>query len=180
MNHSEKIITMSRRVVIAVALSLGLATTPSFAAGDPGKIGVVDYGKIFNQLPDTKQAQATMQATTEPIQKELARLNVEYQKAIAAFNQLPASASKAVKEQKGKDAQLKGQTLQKYQQEQSLALQKKDQELDSQIKEKITKAVESIAQKEGFSLVLEKNATHYSTPEYDLTYKVIDQLNINK
>ena len=48
-----------RRIIMAVALSLVLVAPQSFAAQESGKVGVVDSGKILQQLPETKQAEAT-------------------------------------------------------------------------------------------------------------------------
>ena len=179
MNHSGGFINVSRRVILAVALSLLLIAPPSMAATqDAGKVGVVDYGKIIQQMPETKQAETTLQATAAPLQKELARLNMEYQKAVAAYRQLPATTAKAARDQKERDVHLKAQALQKYQQEQGPAVEKKQQELLTPIRDKVLAAVKSIAQKEGFTLVLDKGIQVYGTADHDLTFKVLNQLNI--
>ena len=163
---------------MAVVMSLVLLSAPSYAAQDAGKVGVVDFVKIQQMLPETKQAAATMQATVAPIEKELERLNQEYQKAITLYSQLPGNTSKAAREQKEMDVKLKAQTFQKYQQEQNRVVQKKEQDLTAPIRDKIITAIKAIAQQEGFSIVVEKNASWYSTPEHDLTAKVINHLNI--
>jgi outer membrane protein len=179
MNHSRGFINVSRRVILAVALCLVLVAPSSMAATqDAGKVGVVDFGKIIQQMPETKQAEASLQATTAPLQKELARLNMEYQKAVAAYRQQPANTPKAARDQKERDVNMKAQALQKYQQEQGSAVEKKQQELLNPIREKVLTAVKSIAQKDGFTLVLDKGAQVYGTPDHDLTFKVMNQLNI--
>ena len=70
------------------------------------------------------------------------------------------------------------QAFQKFQQEQGGIFEKKQQEISAPIRQKVITAIESIAQKEGFTVVLEKNAAHYVAPENDLTFKVLDKLNI--
>jgi outer membrane protein len=179
MNHTGGLINISRKVFLAAALSLLLVAPSTFAAtSEGGKIGVVDFGKIIQQLPETKQAETTLQATAAPLQKEIARLNTEYQKSVAAYRQLPASASKAIRDQKERDVNLKGQALQKYQQEQGGAVEKKQQELLTPIRDKVLSAVKAIAQQDGFTLVLDKGAQVYGATELDLTFKVLDKLNI--
>ncbi|MEI8033680.1 MAG: OmpH family outer membrane protein [Chlorobiaceae bacterium] len=165
---------LTRRVLMAAVLSLAMATSSSFAAQDAAKVAVVDFAKIFQQMPETKQAQTTMQTAAAPVQKEIGRLNQEYQKAVASYK----SAKPATKDQKEKDLNLKAQALQKYQQEQGALMQKKEQELIAPIQDKIKGAISSIAQKEGFSLVLDKSVQVWGTPDHDLTFKVMDQLNI--
>ncbi|MEI6756416.1 MAG: OmpH family outer membrane protein [Chlorobium sp.] len=181
MNHSREFIAFSRRVVMAVTVSLLLGSPLSFAAQqDSGKVGVVDFPKIQQMLPETKQAASTLQATVAPIQKELARLELAFQKATAEYRQLPPSTKPAVKAQKENEVKLKAQAAQNYQQEQNALLQKKEQDLTTPIRDKIVAAIKVIAQQEGFSVVVEKNASWYTTPEHDLTAKVINQLNIQQ
>ena len=170
-----------RRIIMAVALSLVLVAPQSFAAQESGKVGVVDSGKILQQLPETKQAEATLQATAAPLQKELDRMNQEYQKSVAAYRQQAASLSKSARDQKEKDLNLKGQALERYQQEKfgrGGIIEKKQQELLIPIRQKVLASIESIAKKEGVTLVLEKSASVYVTPEQDLTFKVMNELNI--
>ncbi len=181
MKHSRRFMTMSRRIIMAVALSLVLVAPRSFAAQDSGKVGVVDSGKILQQLPETKQAEATLQSTAAPLQKELDRLTQDYQKSVAAYRQQAASLTKAARDQKEKELNLKGQALEKYQQEKfgrGSIMEKKQQELLIPIRQKVLSAIESIAKNEGITVVIEKSASVYVTPEHDLTFKVMNHLNI--
>ncbi len=172
---------MSRRIVMAVGLSMVLVTPQSFAAQESGKVSVVDSGKILQQLPETKQAEATLQATAAPFQKELDRMNQDYQKAIAAYRQQAASLTKPARDLREKEIGAKGQAIEKYQLEKfgrGGLYEKKQQELLIPIRQKVLAAVESVAQSEGVALVLDKNAAIYVKPENDLTFKVLNQLNI--
>jgi len=181
MTHSTRFMTLSRRIIMAVALSLVLAAPRSFAAQDSGKVGVVDSGKILQQLPETKQAEATLQSTAAPLQKELDRLNQDYQKSVAAYRQQAASLTKAARDQKEKELSQKGQALEKYQQEKfgrGGIIEKKQQELLIPIRQKVLSSIESIAKKEGITLVIEKSASVYVTQDHDLTFKVMNELNI--
>ncbi|EAT59191.1 MULTISPECIES: OmpH family outer membrane protein [Chlorobium] len=179
MNHSGGFINVSRRAMVTAALSLMLIAPSSLqAAQDTGKVGVVDFGKLIQQLPETKQAETTLQATAAPLQKELARLNAEYQKSVVAYRQLPAATTKAARDQKEQEVNSKAQALQKYQQEQGGVVERKQQELLTPIREKVLSAVKAIAQQDGFTLVIDKGAQVYGTPDHDLTFKVMNQLNI--
>jgi outer membrane protein len=172
---------MTHRIIMAVGLSLVLGAPQSFAAQEAGKVSVVDSGKILQQLPETKQAEATLQVTAAPLQQELNRLNQDYQKSVAAYRQQAGSMKKPARELKEKEIGAKAQTIEKYQQEKfgrGGIVEKKQQELLIPIRQKVLAAVEAIAQKEGFALVLEKNIAIYVTPENDLTFKVMNQLNI--
>ena len=170
-----------RRIMMAVVLSLLLVGPQSFAAQGASKVGVVDSGKILQLLPDTKQAEASLQAVAAPLQKELERMSQEYQKGLVAYRQQAATLSKTAREQKEKDLGLKGQAIEKFQQEKfgrGGVIEAKQQELYLPIRKKVLASIESIAQSEGFNLVFEKSTSLYTTPENDLTFKVMNQLNI--
>ncbi len=181
MIYSGKFMKMSRRIIMAVVLSVVLVAPQSFAAQEAGKVSVVDSGKILQQLPETKQAETALQAVAVPFQKELDRLNQDYQKTIAAYRQQGPSMTKPARELKEKEIGAKALAFEKYKQEKfgtGGVFEKKQQELFIPIRQKVLTAIESIAQKEGFTLVLEKNVALYVAPESDLTFKVMNQLNI--
>uniref|UniRef100_Q3AQM1 Outer membrane protein OmpH n=1 Tax=Chlorobium chlorochromatii (strain CaD3) TaxID=340177 RepID=Q3AQM1_CHLCH len=172
---------VSRRIATGVMLSLTLAAPQAFAAQESGKIGVIDSAKILQQLADTKQAESALQAAAAPMQKELDRMNQDYQQAVAAYRQKAATLAKTAREQKEKELTTKGKAIEKYQQDnfgRGGALEKKQQELFSPVRQKVLTAVEAIAQKEGISVVVEKNSAIYATTDADITYKVLNQLNV--
>jgi len=181
MTHPRSFMSISRRIIMAVVLSLVLVAPQSFAAQESAKVSVVDSGKILQQLPEAKQAETALQATATPLQKELDRLNQDYQKSVAAYRQKAASMTKTAREQKEKELARKAASVEKYQQDnfgRGGVMEKKQQELFLPIRQKILTAISSIAQKEGFSLVLEKSGALYVADENDLTLKVLNQLNI--
>ncbi len=181
MTHSRGFMNMSRRIIMAVVLGLLLVAPQSFAAQITERVGVVDSGKILQLLPDTKQADTALRTFAAPFQKELERMNLEYQKAALAYRQQGASMTKPAREQKEKDLALKAQAVEKYQQEKFArggVVDAKQQELYTPIRKKVLASIESIAQSEGFTLVVEKSTALFTTPENDLTFKVMNQLNI--
>jgi outer membrane protein len=178
MNHSRKFMTVSRRIVMAVGLGLLLVSPSAFAVQGVDRVGIVDSGKILQLMPETKRAETTLQTAAIPLRKELERLNLDLKNSIASYEQQKASLAKPARMQKEKDLALKAQSIQKYQQVNNGVLEKKKQALFQPIRQKILTAVMSIAQKNGFSVVLEKGASLYVSPDHDLTVKVMTQLNI--
>jgi outer membrane protein len=182
MGHLKGFMNMSHRIIVAAALSLVLVPSQSFAIPQAAtKVSVVDSGKILQQLPETKQAEESLQAIATPLQKELNRMNAAYQQSVVAYQQKAPSFTKTVREQKEKELKLKAQTLEKFQQDnfgRGGTIEAKQQELFLPIRKKVLAAVESIATQEEVTLVLEKNSAIYVTTENDLTFKVLDKLNI--
>ena len=178
MNHPREYMTVSRRIVMAAALGLLLVSPPAFAAQGAERVGIVDSGKILQKMPETRQAETTLQATAVPLRKELDRMNLDLKNSIASYEQQKASLGKPARMQKEKELTLKAQSIQKYQQVNSGVLEKKKQVLFLPIRQKVLTAVMSIAQKNGFSVVLEKGASLYVTPDHDLTPQVMTLLHI--
>jgi outer membrane protein len=145
----------------------------AFAASGSQKIGVVDYGKIFQQMPETKAADQTMQAAKSQTSAELSKQQTALQNAVQAYQK--AGKQNPVKE---KELRAQDESFRKAVAEKQNALAKKEQDLITPIRQKIDGAVESIAKKEGYNLIFEKGARVYGDAEYDITFKVMDQLNI--
>jgi outer membrane protein len=181
MNYSTRFVNASRRAAMAVALSFVLAAPQTFAAQSPEKVGVVDSGKILERLPETKQAEASMKAYVAPLQQELERMQQNYQRAVLAYRQQAGSMTKPARDLKEKELTSQGDAIEKYQQEKfgrGGLVEKKQQELLGPIRQKVLGSIESIARQEGYGLVIEKNISLFVTPELDLTFKIMNQLNI--
>ncbi|WP_338076101.1 OmpH family outer membrane protein [Chlorobium limicola] len=181
MHCAGRVTSFSRQIIMAMILSVLLASPAAFAAQNAERTGVVDFGKIMQQMPETKQAETTLQATAAPLQKEFERLKLDFEKAVAAYKQQAATMTKAARDQKEKELNVKGQAVQKYQQDKfgrGGVVDKKELELIAPIRQKALGAVQTIAQKEGFTLVIDKSVLVYGAAEQDLTFKVMNQLNI--
>jgi len=182
MNHFSDMMYKSRHILMAALLTL-LFATPSLQAapGAPSKTGVVDLARILQQMTEAKKAETTLNTTAEPFKKELQRMNQDLQKSIATYGQAREGMSKQARDLKEKDLNLKAQGMKKYKQEKfgrGGIVQKKEQALITPIRQKLLTAIQAVAQKEGFSLVLDKQAMIYGAADADLTFKVMNQLNI--
>lgn len=178
MNHQKEYMIVSRRIVMAVAFGLLLFSAPAFEAQGAERVGIVDSGKIMQKMPETRQAETSLQAAAIPLRKELDRMNLDLKSAIASYEQQKASLGKPARMQKEKELTLKAQSIQKYQQVNGGVLEKKKQALFLPIRQKVLTTIMSIAQKYGYSVVLEKGAALYVAPDHDLTLQVMTQLHI--
>lgn len=180
MSYFKGLQSFSRKIVLAIALCMLLATPHAFAVESAQKIGVVDYAKIFQQMPETKAADQSLKASRDQSNAELSKLQNDLQNAVQAYLKQKATLTKPVQTQKEKELQLKDQNLKKAAAEKSELLSKKEQELIAPISQKIVATVEAIAKREGYSMIFDRNIRVYGDAQYDITFKVLDQLGIKK
>ncbi|NTU68710.1 MAG: OmpH family outer membrane protein [Chlorobiaceae bacterium] len=173
MTYLKKLETLSRRFVPAIAFCMLVAAPGAFAASGSQKIGVIDYGKIFQQMPETKTADQSLLAARTQTNNELSKLQAALQNAVQAYQKGGKQNAKKEQELRAQDENFRKAVADKQG-----ALARKEQELVAPIRQKIDAAVESIAKKEGYNMIFDKGVRVYGDAEYDITFKVMDQLNI--
>jgi outer membrane protein len=162
---------------LSLSLFMALMTmpfsAPTFAADSAQKIGVVDYGRIFQMMPETKTAEQTLATMKNQSGAELAKQQSAFQSAVQAYQK--GGKPNATKE---KELRSQQENLQKNAIEKQNLLARKEQELITPIRQKIDVSVASIARRDGYSMIFDKNARVYGDEQSDITYKVLDMLNI--
>ncbi|NTU58181.1 MAG: OmpH family outer membrane protein [Chlorobiaceae bacterium] len=169
--------TISRTMLMAVSLGMFISAPSASAADVAGKIGVVDYGRIFQQMPETKSAEQAMLTARNQTSNELNKLQTALQNDVQNYLKLKQKNGKG-EPAKEKELQGREEKLRKLAAEKQTGLVKKEQELVAPIRQKIDGAVESIAKKDGYSMIFDRNVRVYGDAQSDITFKVLDQLNI--
>ncbi len=158
---------------MSLTLGMTLSAPQAFATDNTQKIGVVDYGRIFQMMPETKAADQSLQTMKNQSGAELAKQQNALQSAIQAYQK--GGKPNAVKE---KELRTQQENLQKSAMEKQRLLSQKEQELIAPIRQKIDATVAAVAQKDGYSMIFDKSARVYGDAQSDITYKVLDQLKI--
>jgi len=151
------------------------------------KSGFVNSQTILNELPEAQEAQKklnaliqTAQDTLEKMQKEFQAQYEDYQKKQAMMT----DASKKEQEQKlvEADQQIKQFQQVKFGQTGEIAQQR--EKIFAPVREKIVKAIQSVAKEEKMVFVFDKtpegSMVLYAEPTLDITYKVLDRLKRGK
>lgn len=173
MSDSNMFRKLSRPLFIALSLGMTLSSPRAFAADAVQKIGVVDYGRIFQMMPETKAADESLQTLKNQTNTELGSQQAALQNAIQAYQ-------KTGKQNPAKEKALRAQdeNFRKNVSDKQRMLTQKEQELVAPIRQKIDATVASVAQKDGYSMIFDRNVRVYGDAQSDITYKVLDQLNI--
>jgi len=164
---------ISGLLISALTLGMFFSAPQAFADDNSQKIGVVDYGRIFQMMPETKAADQALQTMKNHTSAELAKQQSALQSAIQAYQ-------KGGKQNPAKEKQLRAQdeNFRKTVAEKQKLLNQKEQELVAPIRQKIDATVASVASKDGYSMIFDRNVRVYGDAQSDITFKVLDQLNI--
>jgi len=173
-------ISALRMLATASFLSLFLLSTSAQAA-DAFKMGVVDPQTVLEKSKAGKRALEGLKEYVSIRQKLLAKDEEELRNSQKQLQEQMAKMSEAEKKEKGEKFQAKLQDYQKRAQEFNQELQRKQKELVDEYMKKISDATKTVAEKNGFSLVVDKGSEQtvkiviYNKDTIDLTEQVIKE-----
>lgn len=172
---------------------LGRACLPLIAAGlffcfpsvtqaaETFKMGVIDPQSVLEKSKAGKKALDGLKEYVSTRQKLLSRDEEELRNTEKTLKEAAAKLSEAEKKEKETQFRAKIQDYQKRAQEFNQELQGKQKELVDEYMKKIASATQTVAEKGGFSLVVDKGSEQtvkiviYSKDTIDLTEQVIKE-----
>ncbi|BCA53859.1 putative Periplasmic chaperone Skp [Nitrospira sp. KM1] len=172
-----------RKAVLPVAaigaLTVGLAST--IDAAEAFKMGVVDPQSVLEKSKAGKKALDGLKEYVSTRQKLLSRDEEELRNTEKTLKEASAKLSETEKKDKETQFRSKIQDYQKRAQEFNQELQGKQKELVDEYMKKIAAATQTVAEKNGFSLVVDKGSEQtvkiviYNKDAIDLTEQVIKE-----
>jgi outer membrane protein len=162
-----------RRLMVAVATVVPL--TLSVAAHAEAKFGYVDLQRALGEVEEGKAAKARLEAMKEQKQKELDKAQEDLKKEKDVFDKQAATMTEQVRNEKGASLQRKLIELQQsFEKGRAELAQKQNDEIQA-IFGKMTPIITAIAQREGFTMVFERNDAGliYAPPSLDLTNELV-------
>lgn len=151
------------------------------------KIGFVNSTKIFQEIPEAKEAQRKLESIAKPIQDEIEKREKAIQEKLDEYKKKESimnEAAKKISQQEiyDLDQKLREYKLEKLGNEGELA--KQQDKILTPIKDKILKAIEKIAKEQKYSFVFDQTESVrvllYGEAASDLTFRVIDRLKTGK
>jgi outer membrane protein len=124
-----------------------------FAAGAQQKIGHADWVYIFSQLPEVTKIQIELKGYEAQLQNQLKAKSQEFETKYKGYQELPVNTPEAIKKDKESELAYLRDNIQKFQQDASNSLQKKEQELMVTVFSKVGKAIEEVARENGYSYI---------------------------
>jgi outer membrane protein len=167
-----------KKLFKAAGLSL-IVLSSSFvasAAEAAQKVGYVSTAMIFQSLP---QREAVMKQLQDEFKDKAAELQALETKIKSKMDQARRDAE-LLGDEGMRSLQIEVASLEKEYQLKGQALERDGQRRQAQEEQKLLKliqdTVKTVAEKEGYDMVVDAQALQYAKPELDLSQKVIDQL----
>ncbi|WP_348981412.1 OmpH family outer membrane protein [Thalassotalea sp. Y01] len=157
----------------AVASTMMMASSVAMAADQ--KIGTVNVQQVISQLPQMADIQQTITAEFKDQVDALKKLegDIKYKmekrqrdEAIMSKKEIEALEGEIIELRQNYAAQ--AQPLQQN-------LKRREQEEQQKIFQLVKKAVDAVASKEGYDLVIQQSAVAFSKPDLDISAKVVEQ-----
>jgi len=159
----------------------------ALAASQVLKLGYVDSQVIIQQFPEAVEAQKKIQSSLQSWQEQIDTMAKAYQTQLEDYDKKKAmlnDQAKLIEEQKLLAEQQKIIDFRNKKLGQGGELQQLQDKIMSPVKDKILKAIESVAKEEKMSFVFDKGAEVpvllYGDRAFDVTFKVLDRLKRGK
>lgn len=172
---------MKTTSLVSLALAVVLGAASMFGQQ---RIAFVNSAKIFEELPEAREASKRLEAFAKPVQDSLALFQKRLEEKVEEYQKKEGLMTEAAKKTAQQEiAELQGRARE--------FAQTKDQELGKQrekilapLKEKILRAIERVAKSEKYTFVFDQNEQVnillYAEPSNDLTNRVLDNLKRGK
>ena len=165
-------------MVNCALMTLVLLGAPLVAHAE--KIAVVDMGAVFEQLPQREQISQSLKkefgdrvADVQKMQEEMRSLMEKQQRDGALMNDAQKTELVRKMESLKSEYQLKGKALDED-------LRRRQGEEQNKLLVKVQKAINTIAEKDQYDLVLQRGAVIYVKPNTDISGKVVEALSKGK
>jgi outer membrane protein len=161
----------SPRMLVAFLATLSLLA-PRLAQAQQ-KIAVVDYQRAILEVDEGKAARARLEQMKDAKQKEFDKAQETLAKEGDTLQKQAATMTEATRTQRASEYQKKVVELRQAVAKGEADLSQAQRDAFGPIEEKMQAIVGAEAQKEGFSVILIKQAVAFGTPSLDVTNEVI-------
>jgi outer membrane protein len=164
--------------ILAVAATIA-ALVHAVPARAEQKIGLVDLQRALNEVDEGKAAKARLKTEFDQKQKVLDDKQAEFQKLRTDFEKQASVLAETARREREEDLNRRMMDLQTTFAQLQRELSEREREVTRGIFDRMAQIVREIAEKEGFTMVLERNdaGVVYAPPSIDLTNELVRTYN---
>ena len=159
-----------------MALGLGLLTNATLVLAEGGKQASVDISKVFDEYQKTKDNDRILQGAGRKKEEERDNLVREIRQ---AKDELALIADEAAKAKKQEALNVKVKALEDFDRTTRQSLGEQRNTVLREIFKDIDDTVKRYGDKSGYDFVFNERALLYSSPKYDITKDITEELNKN-
>lgn len=170
-----------KRATLGFGLVCGLGVAATTQAADTIRVAVIDQQAVVERTVTGKRALDTLKEFSMSRQRILAADNEEMQGLEKDLRESVPTLSEAAKREKQERFRTKYEGYQRRLQDFQREIQAKQKELDNEYQKKIKEVASDVAQKQGFTAVLDRGSDTtlkiviYAQPAIDLTDAVVKE-----
>ncbi|MCP1997528.1 OmpH family outer membrane protein [Flavobacterium sp. HSC-61S13] len=143
-----------KSLLIAAVVFFGVSQTNVMAQS---KTAHIDVQELMAQMPDMKNADATLKKLSEGYEKDYGNMITEYQNKMKKYQDESATASDAINKTRIDELESIQQRIQQFQTTAQQDIQKKQVDLTKPIFEKTRLSIQKVARAKGFEYVLDSS-----------------------
>ena len=167
---------MIKKVLLAIAL-----ICPMLLSAQTLKIGLVDFGSIFEVMPETTAARNQLKEVGDKYDAEYKKLGEEMNRLVEEYQKMAENELPAIKERKTRELSDYQQKLQQFEANAMQDLNKMQSDLYGPIQQKIAQAIESVGREGNYSLIQMYDpqlVLYHAAPVEDVTPAVKAKLGV--
>ena len=151
---------MKKTVIFGFVL---LFTALSSSAQTHVKIGYTDPSYIMGLMPESKQVETELQSYEKQLQSQLQNKYTEYQQKLETYQRGQATMPDIVKQDKEKELMGMQQSIKEFEEKAQGDMQKKQVSLLEPVLDKIQKAIDAVAEENGFTYIFSTHTDYGSS-----------------
>lgn len=153
------------------------AATSFVAHAEETKIGYIDMQKAIQNTAAGKKAKKELEDEFNKKKKELEKREADIKKMGEDFEKRSMAMNEEARNKKQQEIQGEMRKYQELAAKSQMEIQKRERDLTQPIIDKLKNIIDSMAQKEGFSMILERaeNNVMWAKKDLDLTDRVIKE-----
>jgi len=160
-------------LITALAISI---TMISAAANAAQKVGVIDVQAVLQSLPQVAVIEQTINAEFESQIQEVNTMREEGNFLVEKLQREAATMSQEQQTELQQQIAALGQQLQQKAQPLQQSMQARSAQERDKLLGQIKQAIDSIAAKDGFDMIVNAQSVPFAKPEFDISQKVLEQV----
>ncbi len=146
---------MIKRLLIAIMIAM-----PVFGFAQ-SKFGVVNSNNFIETMPEFKEVQAQLEASSKKFEDEFTKLREEFQNRYTELQKLDESTPQSIRDRRLQELQELDSKIQQFRETASADLQRQQAQLMTPIQEKVMKAIQTVGEEGNFTFIFENMVPIY-------------------